>query len=348
MPVSRLEGAPRASVPRACSPSWSRLTGAAGSSGAVLAQVVAVRVDERRPVLRGALQPLGLFCAGVALDVFRDRSWRGRIRTVRCPFPSLRKNASSPAGHITSPTSRNWNDDSYRRRRHIADYVRASMRTSRRITVHRSAVSVSVPISARPVGDGFVEPDLLDEATCLTRPRSVVPDGTSGRRACSSVGPSRQWLRSLAVLVEERLELVRSGMRSAISTDAAAGPGTGSRRAAGPRPNAADQGHVLQVGVRSQGMSVSDGQAAVHSGVCRSVGLGQNRPGARVESAGSKVGPADVPTLMPGLPHSAEPQWPVRHGVFSRLLTFTARRPATGSGVIAAARTTAARWPRSG
>src|SRR5208282_3044840 len=72
---------------------------------------------------------------------------------------------------------------------------------------------------------------------------------------------------------------------SAISTDAAAGPGTGSRRAAGPRPNAADQGairgHVLQVGVRSQGMSVSDGQAAVHSGACRSVGLGQNRPGGR-------------------------------------------------------------------
>jgi hypothetical protein len=59
----------------------------------------------------------------------------------------------------------------------------------------------------------------------------------------------------------------------------------------------------------------------------RSVGLGQNRPGARVESAGSKVGPADVPTLMPCLPHSAEPQWHIRHGVFSRLLTFTARRP---------------------
>ncbi len=81
---------------------------------------------------------------------------------------------------------------------------------------------------------------------------------------------------------------------------------------------------------------------------CRSVGLGQNRPGARVESAGSKVGPVDVPTVMPGLPHSAEPQWHIRHGVFSRLLTFTARRPAPGSGVIAAARTTAARWPRSG
>ena len=87
-----------------------------------------------------------------------------------------------------------------------ADYVRASMRTSRRITVRRSAVSV--PISARPVGDGFVEPDLLDEAACLTRPRSVVRDGTSDRRAWSSVSPSRQWLRSLAVVVEERLELV--------------------------------------------------------------------------------------------------------------------------------------------
>ena len=37
---------------------------------------------------------------------------------------------------------------------------------------------------------------------------------------------------------------VHSGMRSAISTDAAAGPGTGSRRAAGPRPDAADQGAI--------------------------------------------------------------------------------------------------------
>jgi hypothetical protein len=42
-------------------------------------------------------------------------------------------------------------------------------------------------------------------------------------------------------------------------------------------------------------MSDSEGQAAVHSGACRSGGLGQNRPGARVESAGSKVGPVDVP-----------------------------------------------------
>jgi hypothetical protein len=41
-------------------------------------------------------------------------------------------------------------------------------------------------------------------------------------------------------------------------------------------------------------------------------------------------------------------QWHIRHGVFSRLLSFTARRPAAGSGVIAVARTTAARWPRSG
>jgi len=83
--------------------------------------------------------------------------------------------------------------------------TRASMRTSRRITVYRSAVSV--PISARPVGDGFVEPDLPDEDACVTRPRSVVRDGISDRRACSSVSPSRQWLRSLAVVVEERLEL---------------------------------------------------------------------------------------------------------------------------------------------
>src|SRR5271165_685515 len=56
-------------------------------------------------------------------------------------------------------------------------------------------------------GDGFVEPDLVGEAACLTRPRNVVRDSTSDRRACSSVSPSRQWLRSLAVLVGERLEL---------------------------------------------------------------------------------------------------------------------------------------------
>jgi len=64
-------------------------------------------------------------------------------------------------------------------------------------------------------------------------------------------------------------------------------------------------------------MSVSEGQAAVHSDACSSVGLGQNRPGeAPVESAGSKAGPVDVPALMPGLPHSAEPQWHIRHGCF--------------------------------
>jgi hypothetical protein len=37
-------------------------------AGAALAQVVAVGVDERGPVLRGALQPLGPVGAGVALD----------------------------------------------------------------------------------------------------------------------------------------------------------------------------------------------------------------------------------------------------------------------------------------
>ena len=152
-----------------------------------------------------------------------------------------------------------------------------------------------------------------------------------------------------------RIERVHSGMRSAISADAAAGPGTGSRRAAGPRPDAADQGgsggdrgHVRQVGVRSQGMSVSDGQAAVHSGACRSVRLAPEPAWGTCWVRGFKSGPVDVPALMAGLPHSAEPRWHFRRGVFSRLLTFTARRPATGSGVIAAARTTAARWPRSG
>lgn len=110
-----------------------------------------------------------------------------------------------------------------------ADYVRASMRTSRRITVHRSAVSV--PISARPVGDGFVEPGLLGEAACLTRPRSVVRDGTSDRRACSSVSPSRQWLRSLAVLVEERLE--RCPFRDDVGDQHGCCSGTRDRQPAG-------------------------------------------------------------------------------------------------------------------
>ncbi len=222
-----------------------------------------------------------------------------------------------------------------------------------RSSMNDSSGVAGMPISARPVGDGFVEPDLLGEAACLTRPGSVVRDGTSDRRACSWVSPSRQWLRSLALLVGERLELCPFRDEVGDQHGCCSGPGTGSRRAArwsqtGCGRSGGDQGHVLQVGVRSQGMPVSDGQAAVHSGACRSVGLGQNRPGARVESAGSKVGPVDAPTLMPGLPHSAEPQWHIRHVVFSRLLTFTARRPATGSGAIAAARTTAARWPRSG
>jgi hypothetical protein len=68
-------------------PSWCRLTGAAGSSGAVLAQVVAVRVDERRPVLRGALQPLGLFCAGVALDRVQGQVLARAHSNSPVPFP---------------------------------------------------------------------------------------------------------------------------------------------------------------------------------------------------------------------------------------------------------------------
>ena len=140
------------------------------------------------------------------------------------------------------------------------------------------------------------------------------------------------------------------------------GPGPGSRRADGqpPRTSALPaawpdrsrqprrtgyQGHHA---VRPASEVAAGEIAAKVRDLPRSVGLGQNRPGARVESAGSKVGPVDVPTLMPGLPHSAEPQWHIRHGVFRGSSLSTARRPATGSGVIAAARTTAARWPRSG
>ena len=150
-----------------------------------------------------------------------------------------------------------------------------------------------MPIPARPVGDGFAGPDLLDEAACLTRPRSVVRDGTSDRRACSSVGPSRQWLRSLAVLVEERLELCPFRDEVGDQHGCCSGPGTGSRRAAGPRPDAADQGASR---ARSAGRRPEPGNVGLRrSGCCpfrrcRSVGLGQNRLGACVESAGSKVG----------------------------------------------------------
>ena len=194
----------------------------------------------------------------------------------------------------------------------------------------------------------------LDLASA-TRERNLAHPAIQVRTNLSqvrSVSPSRQWLRSLAVLVGERLELCQ--FRDEVGDQHGCCSGTRDRQPTGRWSqtgcgrSGGDQGHVLQVGVRSQGMSVSDGRAAVHSGACRSAGSGQNRPGARVESAGSKVGPVDVPALMPGLPHSAEPQWHIRHGVFSRLLTFTARRQATGSGVSAAARTTAARWPRSG
>jgi len=45
------------------------------------------------------------------------------------------------------------------------------------------------------------------KAACLTRPSNVVREGTSDRRACSSVSPSRQAFELPAVLVEERPEL---------------------------------------------------------------------------------------------------------------------------------------------
>ena len=113
-----------------------------------------------------------------------------------------------------------------------------------RSSMNDSSGVAGMPISARPVGDGFVEPDLLGEAACLTRPGSVVRDGTSDRRACSWVSPSRQWLRSLALLVGERLELCPFRDEVGDQHGCCSGPGTGSRRAAGPRPDAADQGAI--------------------------------------------------------------------------------------------------------
>lgn len=113
-----------------------------------------------------------------------------------------------------------------------------------RSSMNDSSGVAGMPISARPVGDGFVEPDLLGEAACLTRPGSVVRDGTSDRRACSWVSPSRQWLRSLALLVGERLELCPFRDEVGDQHGCCSGPGTGSRRVAGPRPVAADQGAI--------------------------------------------------------------------------------------------------------
>ena len=75
-----------------------------------------------------------------------------------------------------------------------------------------------------------------------------------------------------------------------------------------------------------------DSRIRVHSGVRSAISIGchsgtRNRPrtavsawartglGARFGSAGSNVVPMDLPALMPGVLHSAEPQWPIRHGV---------------------------------
>ena len=104
----------------------------------------------------------------------------------------------------------------------------------------------------------------------------------------ASVMGSGAWLKPGYQLVKG----VHSGVRSAISTGCCSGTRgrqpTGRWSQTGCGRSGGDQGHVLQVGVRSQGVSVCRGQRAVHSGACRSVGLGQNDLGARVESAGSK------------------------------------------------------------
>jgi hypothetical protein len=149
-----------------------------------------------------------------------------------------------------------------------------------------------------------------------------------------------------------RIERVHSGMRSAIGTDAAADQGQ-----AADGPLVPDRMRPIRgrSGARSAGRR--SGAREGRSPTVRLLSIPARAaasPWARTDLGhvlsprDQKRGPVDVPTLMPGLPHSAEPQWHIRHGVFSRPVTFTARRPATGSGVIAAARTTAARWPRSG
>ena len=57
------------------------------------------------------------------------------------------------------------------------------------------------------------------KVACFTRPRSVVRDGTSDRRACSSVSPSRQWLRSLRCSSRNASNWVRAGWPMTSSAD---------------------------------------------------------------------------------------------------------------------------------
>ena len=149
-----------------------------------------------------------------------------------------------------------------------------------------------------------------------------------------------------------RMERVHSGMGSAISTDAAADQGQAAGGLLVPDRMRPVRGRS---GARSSGRCPEPGNAGLRrSGCCPFRRVPQRRLGPEPAWGTCWVrgiksgGPVDVPPLMPGLPHSAEPQRHIRHGVFSRLLTFTARRPAAGSGVMAAARRTAARWPRSG
>ena len=86
-----------------------------GVLGAALAQVVAVGVNERGPVLRGAPQPLGLLCAGVALDrvqgqvqaagAFQQvpfRAGRGAAASV----PGWSRRASRAAAGLARPSTR--------------------------------------------------------------------------------------------------------------------------------------------------------------------------------------------------------------------------------------------------
>jgi hypothetical protein len=82
-----------------------------------------------------------------------------------------------------------------------------------------------------------------------------------------------------------------------------------------PHPkDPADQGRVLQVGVRSQECRSPTVRLSSPARTAASA-WARTDLGARAESAGSNVVPMDIPTLMPGLLHSAESQWHIRHGV---------------------------------
>jgi hypothetical protein len=139
-----------------------------------------------------------------------------------------------PHGARPSPTSA---------RDLIADYVRASMRTLR--PHYRTQISRFRADLRAAGGRWFRRTRPSRRSRVLDQAEERGP-GRHQRPACLLLGQPVQAMVEIAGGARRGTPRtgVHSGMRSAISTDAAAGPGTGSRRAAGPRPDAADQGAI--------------------------------------------------------------------------------------------------------